>query len=86
VAVVRKHRRSYRLYSGGFALNVCLDEVDELGRFAEVEIVAPEEQVEGARAALAGTVAALGLTDLERRSYLGLLLASRGEISPEKTS
>ena len=86
VAVVRKRRRSYPLTRGGFALNVCLDEVDELGRFAEVEVVAPEEQVDGARVALAETVAALGLTDLERRSYLGLLLASRGETSREKTS
>ena len=88
VAVVRKHRRSYRLTRGGFALTVCLDEVDELGRFAEVEIVAPEDQVEAARAVLTETVAALGLRDrdLERRSYLGLLLASRGEISREKTS
>jgi adenylate cyclase class 2 len=85
VAVVRKHRRGYRLRRGGFDLNVCLDEVDELGRFAEVEIVAPEEQLAAARAVLTETVAALGLTDLERRSYLGLLLASRGEISREKT-
>jgi adenylate cyclase class 2 len=86
VAVVRKRRRSYRLTRGGLALNVCLDEVDELGRFAEVEIVAPEEQVDAARAALAETVAGLGLRDLERRSYLGLLLAARGETSREKTS
>jgi adenylate cyclase class 2 len=88
VAVVRKRRRSYRLSRGGFALNVCLDEVDELGRFAEVEIVAPEDQVGAARAALAEMVAGLGLHDgdLERRSYLGLLLASRGEVSREKTS
>ena len=86
VAVVRKRRRSYRLTRGGFALNVCLDEVDELGRFTEVEIVAPEDQVDAARAALAEVVAGLGLHDLERRSYLGLLLASRGEVGPEKTS
>jgi adenylate cyclase class 2 len=88
VAVVRKRRRSYRLSRGGLALNVCLDEVDELGRFAEVEIVAPEDQVGAARAALAEMVAGLGLHDgdLERRSYLGLLLASRGEVSREKTS
>ncbi len=86
VAVVRKRRRSCRLTRGGFALNVCLDEVDELGRFAEVEIVAPEDQVDAARAALAEVVTGLGLHDLERRSYLGLLLASRGEVSREKTS
>ncbi len=86
VAVVRKHRRMFHLRRGGFDLTFCLDEVDELGRFAEVEIVAPEEQMAAARAVLAETAAALGLSDLERRSYLGLLLASRGEISREKTS
>jgi adenylate cyclase, class 2 len=78
VAVVRKRRRTYHLERGGFALTVCLDEVEELGRFAEVEIVAPEEQVDAARSVIADTAAALGLTNLERRSYLNLLLAARG--------
>ncbi len=75
VAVVHKQRRTYHLERGGFAFVVCLDEVEKLGRFAEVEIVAPEEQVEAARSVLADTAAALGLTNLERRSYLNLLLA-----------
>jgi adenylate cyclase class 2 len=74
VAVVRKRRRMYHLQRGGFALIVCLDEVEQLGRFAEVEIVAPDEQVDAARSVLAETAAALGLTNLERRSYLNLLL------------
>jgi adenylate cyclase class 2 len=76
VAVVRKHRRMYHLERGGFALVVCLDEVEKLGRFAEVEIVAAETQVNEARSVLAETAADLGLTNLERRSYLNLLLAS----------
>ncbi len=75
VAVVRKQRRTYHLERGGFALTVCLDEVEQLGRFAEVEIVAPDEQVDAARSVLADTAAALGLTNLERRSYLNLLLS-----------
>src|SRR5262249_22098330 len=33
VAVVRKRRRVYHLERGGFALTVCLDEVEGLGRF-----------------------------------------------------
>jgi adenylate cyclase class 2 len=79
VAVVRKRRREYALERGGFALTVCLDEVDELGRFAEVEVLAPPEQKDAARAALTETVAALGLdaADLQPRSYLSLLLAAR---------
>lgn len=74
VAIVRKQRRTYHLERGGFELAVCLDEVEQLGRFAEVEIVAPDEQVDAARSVLADTAAALGLTNLERRSYLNLLL------------
>ncbi len=82
VAVVHKERRTYHLERGGFALNVCLDEVEELGRFAEVEIVAPDDQVDAARSILADTVAALGLTNLEPRSYLNLLLTVRGTPQP----
>jgi adenylate cyclase class 2 len=82
VAVVRKHRRAYRLKRGGFDLLVCLDEVDGLGRFAEVEIVTPEEQADAARAVLAETASALGLTEVERRSYLGLVLIASGRESP----
>lgn len=82
VAVVRKHRRYYHLSRGDFALIVCLDEVEQLGRFVEVEIVAPEAQAESARTVLAETAAALGLTRLERRSYLNLLLSAQGTPQP----
>lgn len=82
VAVVRKRRRTYHLERGGFALAVCLDEVERLGRFAEVEIVAAEELADAARAVLTDTAVALGLTDLERRSYLNLLLTSLGAPQP----
>jgi adenylate cyclase class 2 len=77
VAVVRKHRRHFHLERGGFALVVCLDEVEELGRFAEVEILAPEDQMAAAQAVLSETAAALGLSEVERRSYLNLLLSER---------
>jgi adenylate cyclase class IV len=69
----------------GFALTVCLDEVEHLGRFAEVEVLAPEEQVDKARTVLAETAVALGLSELERRSYLGMLLAVQGAPQPTKT-
>ena len=79
VAVVRKHRRHYHLERGGFALTVCLDEVEHLGRFAEVEIIAADERKDAAQTVLADTAAALGLTNLERRSYLNLLLTAQGK-------
>lgn len=80
--VVRKHRRIYRVTRGGFSLEVCLDEVEGLGRFAELEIQAPEEQLEPARAVLLETATALGLTVSERQSYLCLLLAKQGAQVP----
>ncbi|HZT80649.1 MAG TPA: class IV adenylate cyclase [Gemmataceae bacterium] len=77
VAVVRKRRRLYHTEREGFAVEVTLDEVDELGRFAEVEIQAPEERLDAAREVLLRTAAELGLKHAERRSYLELLLARR---------
>ena len=80
VTVVSKHRRIFHLRREGFDLEVCLDEVEGLGRFAEVEIRAPEEQAETAQEVLRRTAAELGLPEKdERRSYLELLLRARGQ-------
>jgi adenylate cyclase class 2 len=76
-AVVHKRRAIRHLTRGGFAMEVCLDEVDELGRFVELEILAPEDQLDRARAALLEAAAALGLKNSERRSYLEMLLEKR---------
>lgn len=76
VAVVRKQRRKYHLQRGGFDLEVCLDEVEKLGRFAEVEILAADEKMEAAQSVLADVAAELGLSNPERRSYLNLLLSA----------
>jgi predicted adenylyl cyclase CyaB len=59
---------------GGFALEVCLDEVEGLGKFVELEIQAPEERLDTARAVLLQCAAELELSPSERRSYLELLL------------
>jgi len=77
VAVVRKHRRIAHLTRHGHNLEVCLDEVDELGRFAELEILAPENNLEAARSVLLEVAAELGLSRVEPRSYLTMLLAHR---------
>jgi len=79
VAVVRKRRALYHLSRGGFAVEVCADDVDRVGTFAEVEVVADESDFAAAEAAVLGLAAELGLTDLERRSYLGLLLKAEEE-------
>jgi adenylate cyclase class 2 len=82
VAVVRKHRRPYLLVRDGLDMTVCLDDVDAVGRFAEVEVLAPEDRLDAARAAVTALAQDLGLERIERRSYLSLFLATRGKEAP----
>jgi adenylate cyclase class 2 len=77
VAVVKKRRRTASLERDGFSFTVCLDEVDGLGRFAEVEVLTPEDRRADAEQALAKLAKGLGLSDVERRSYLGLVLSAQ---------
>jgi adenylate cyclase class 2 len=77
VSVVRKVRRCARFERDGFAMQACLDEVDGVGRYAELEVVAEEARAEAAKAAVLAAAAELGLTHPERRSYLQLLLEAR---------
>jgi adenylate cyclase class 2 len=74
VAIVRKRRICYSFERGGFALQACLDQVDQLGHFVEIEIMAPEENKARAQEVLTQTAADLGLRDSERRSYLEMFL------------
>ena len=74
VSVVRKLRRIHRLEREGFPIELCLDEVEGLGSFVELEIQAPRDRMEAAKAALLALAADLGLEGSERRSYLELLL------------
>ncbi len=76
VAVVKKRRRTASLQRAGFSFTVCLDDAADLGRFAEVEVLAPEDRSADAEHALAGLALELGLSDVERRSYLGLFLSA----------
>jgi adenylate cyclase class 2 len=78
VVTVRKRRQVYRLTRGGFPMEVCFDEVELAGAFIELEILAPEEQYEPAKAVLLQAAADLGLTEKETRSYLGMVLAALG--------
>jgi len=74
VAIVRKRRHIYHWQRQGFAMQICLDELAELGRFVEVEIIATAEQRADAEKVLLQTAAELGLERLERRSYLAMVL------------
>ncbi|MCS6852166.1 MAG: class IV adenylate cyclase [Gemmataceae bacterium] len=72
--LVRKWRRTGRLHRDGYSLDVCLDVVDGLGSFAELEIVAARSEQDRAAATLRAVARDLGLEGSERRSYLELLL------------
>ncbi|NPA74657.1 MAG: class IV adenylate cyclase [Euryarchaeota archaeon] len=67
VATVRKTRRYYSLDS----LTICVDNVEKLGRFVEVECIG---EYEPCREKVMELAHRLGLKNFERRSYLELVL------------
>ena len=79
IVVVRKERQVYRFQRGGYQLEACFDDVERVGPFIELEIMAEEEHYDAAKAVLLQTAADLGLTEKETRSYLGMVLAATGK-------
>jgi adenylate cyclase class 2 len=76
VAIVGKNRQIHEMVREGFTVHFCFDDVDQVGRFMEIEIVADEEQFETAKELVQRLAAELGLPATERRSYLQMLLGS----------
>lgn len=75
VATVVKRRRAFRLIRDGIEIDVSLDHVDGLGDFAEVEAIAPDAaEIPAAQGVVLGLAHALGLTEIEPRSYLHMVL------------
>lgn len=75
VLAVKKTRTPYHLDYHGRALEVVLDEAEGLGTFVEVEtIVADDEPLEEAQDVVISLARALGLTEVEPRSYLRMAL------------
>lgn len=81
-AVVRKQRRSGHIHFAEREFEVLLDEVDNVGLFAEVETLASPEELPSAKAALTALAAELGLGENERRSYLEMLLERNAATRP----
>lgn len=77
-AVVRKRRIEYHLHRDDFEVFACLDDVEEVGRFIELEIVAPENRRDAAQEVVTMLCRELGLEQIERRSYLEMLLEKKG--------
>jgi adenylate cyclase, class 2 len=77
VATVRKTRTSFLVNRAGHSLEVTLDRAEGLGDFAEIETLAESEPgLPAAQSAVLALAAELGLTDIETRSYLRMVLDS----------
>jgi adenylate cyclase class 2 len=75
VATVRKRRRPFMVNFEGRHMEGALDEVDGVGTFAELELMADDDALEQAKLAVAALAIELDLGPQERRSYLEMLLA-----------
>lgn len=73
VREVRKQRRAAEVSWQGQAVEVCLDDVDGLGAYVELELIVDDAGLDLARQCLASLASELGLSQPERRSYLELL-------------
>jgi len=81
-AVVKKRRTIYKFERDGFHLEACLDDVETLGKFVEIEIVADEAQKQRAQEILLQIAQELGLPKNEPRSYLEMVLTRGAGGSP----
>lgn len=80
VATVAKRRHRYRLDRPPYEVEIAIDQVDRVGLFAELEIVADPSQHDAAQAALGALADQLHLSGVERRSYLELLLGQGSKV------
>lgn len=78
VAEVAKERTVLSLERQSQAVEIAIDAVAGLGTYVELEVLAEETGLDAARECLAALARELGLAAAERRSYLELLLESRG--------
>ena len=81
VAVVSKQRHVY-LLGDEEETEIVVDDVEGLGRFIEIEVVAPSSQADAASDRLVTLARSWGLEHPERRSYLELVLEASGDETP----
>ena len=74
VRTVRKQRRHATVAWKGHSVEVVLDRVDTLGTFVELELIADPEDIQGAQETIMALARELSLSQVERRSYLELVL------------
>jgi adenylate cyclase class 2 len=73
-ATVRKARRTFSIRHGGTEVSGALDDVDGVGQYVELELMADAAGVDAAKRVIAAVAAELQLGPPERRSYLELLV------------
>lgn len=71
--VVKKHRERLRIKFHGWDVEFALDQVQGLGAFLELEVVAQHDQIAEGQEILTSIVEQLGLSDPITDSYLELL-------------
>lgn len=77
VAIVRKRRRRFRIHHAGRQVAGALDDVDGVGMFVELELIAEDANLEDTKRVIRELAAELQLGPTERRSYLEMLLANQ---------
>jgi adenylate cyclase class 2 len=75
VAIVRKRRRKFHITRDGREVEGALDEVDGVGTYVELELMADDANLESAKETISLLANELKLGTSERRSYLESLLA-----------
>lgn len=74
IMTVRKKRCKALFQWEGREVEICLDEIDQLGTFVELETTSDAQNLDAAKAVLVSLAKHLNLDRDERRSYLELLL------------
>ncbi len=74
VAVVQKIRKVYDSMLEGFPIHFCVDQIDGLGSFLEIEIVTDSSKKEQAEEIILELVRLLNLERAEKRSYLQMII------------
>jgi adenylate cyclase class 2 len=78
VATVKKRRTPFHLTVAGQEIEVALDQAEGLGDFAEIETAAANEaELPAAQRAVLALALELGLSEVEPRSYLRMVLEAR---------
>jgi adenylate cyclase class IV len=76
---VRKQRDVFELARGKWSMEISLDEVNELGTFAEIELLVADGQQQLAKQLVIELQRELDLSEPIKSSYLSMLLAIKPE-------